>query len=337
MSQSPIISSNNFLDQITDQRAVIADEKADTTRTTARKDLDRHTGLKGQHLTQYVDMGAGYVPTTKTADTIEAGVYRASIMPNGAPFFQRMVLCTDDVLELPDSKSQEVVTEIKKFWTLKHLYKQFKLSYKRGFLLFGPPGSGKSCTIALIVKHMVENDKGVVLYSDNMIAAGMCLAAFREIEPDRPLTVIIEDVDTIAAYQEKELLAVLDGETQVENVVFIATTNYVERLDQRIINRPSRFDKLVKIDVPNAASRKLYLSKKIDNHIAPDGTDLVKASKGLSLAHLRELIISIYVFGMDVNEVVARLQKMKIIPKSSSGSHMVGITGNDYQDGGDND
>lgn len=327
----------DHVEQVLNDREEALEEKADTTRTGARKRLDRNTGLKGQHLTQYVDLGAGYAPTTKTVATVQAGVYRAAVMPNGTPFFQSMTLCTDDILDLPDSRSQEVVKEIKKFWTLKSIYKKFKLSYKRGFLLHGPPGSGKSCTIALIVKHMVEVDKGVVLYADNMIAAQMCLAAFREIEPERPLTVIIEDVDTIAAYQEKELLAVLDGETQVENIVFIATTNYPDRLDQRIINRPSRFDKIVKIDVPNAASRKLYLLKKLDTHLAPDGTDLVKASKGLSLAHLRELIVSIYVFDMNVEEVVARLQKMKITPKSGTAGNAVGIVGDDYREGGEDE
>lgn len=283
-----------------------------------RKNIDRYSGLKGQHLTQYVDMGSGYVPTTKTAPSILPGVYKAGQLQNGSPFFHRMTLCTDDILDLPDSKSQEVVTEIKKFWTLKDLYTKFKLSYKRGFLLYGPPGSGKTCTISLIVKHMIESEEGVVLFADNMTSASMCLASFREIEPDRRLTVIIEDVDTIATYQEKELLALLDGEDQVENVVFIATTNYPEKLDARIINRPSRFDKIVKIDLPNAASRKLYLSKKIDGFTAPDGTDLVTASKGLSLAHLRELVVSIYVFGMNVGEVIERLQKMKIAPKSTT-------------------
>jgi hypothetical protein len=46
--------------------------------------------------------------------------------------------------------------------------------------------------------------------------------------------------------QEERLLSFLDGKTQIDHVLFMATTNYPERLDQRFRARPSRFESLSK-------------------------------------------------------------------------------------------
>ncbi len=132
------------------------------------------------------------------------------------------------------------------------------------------------------------------------------------------MVVIWEDIDTIIAnYGESQVLSILDGESQVENVVFLATTNYPERLDGRVINRPSRFDKIVKIGMPNAAARKMYLESKI-SELVKDGIDLVADTEGFSIAHLKELIISTCCQDTPVAEVLDRLKKMKKTPTSDS-------------------
>ena len=64
----------------------------------------------------------------------------------------------------------------------------------------------------------------------------MALKVFREIEPNRSIIYIFEDIDSIIEHHgEDEILSVLDGEMQVNKVLNIATTNYPERLDRRIV------------------------------------------------------------------------------------------------------
>jgi ATP-dependent 26S proteasome regulatory subunit len=53
-------------------------------------------------------------------------------------------------------------------------------------------------------------------------------------------------------------LSVLDGENQVDKVLNIATTNYPEKLDRRLVGRPRRFDRLIYIDMPNHVVRREY-------------------------------------------------------------------------------
>jgi hypothetical protein len=84
-----------------------------------------------------------------------------------------------------------------------------------------------------------------------------CLQMLRAVEPERQVVGILEDVDAlIERYGESEYLSLLDGEAQVDNVVYVATTNYPERLDARIVDRPSRFDTIRYIGMPSAGARR---------------------------------------------------------------------------------
>ena len=272
-------------------------------------------------LCQYRYFGTGYMPATATLKKLPPGCYRIEATPAGA-YFNPCDVVTDKLLRLPDSVSDDVIEEVEHFWTLKRVFKKYGFTHKRGFLLWGPPGSGKSCTIAIIIEKMVKQG-GIVILADSPSYLGHMLSSLRSIEPHRPVVVIWEDLDAVVErYAESEVLAVLDGEAQIDNMVCVATTNYPERLDARIANRPSRFDRIVKIGMPNDASRKMYLESKVGTHISPDGTDLVAITKDFSLAHLRELIIAIWCLKQKPEAVVKRLKGMKCLPKSNGNSQI---------------
>jgi SpoVK/Ycf46/Vps4 family AAA+-type ATPase len=218
-----------------------------------------------------------------------------------------------------------VIAEVQRFWTLKEKFQEYGFSHKRGFMLHGPPGSGKTSTISIIVNDMVKRDGIVILANDPGSLAHM-LSAFRQVEPERQLVVIWEDLDSVIdQYGESHVLSILDGECQIENVVFIATTNYPEKLDARIVNRPSRFDKIVKIGMPNADARRIYLQNKLPTESLDQVEFLVKETEGLSIAHLREIIVAIYCQGSEVAETLSRLKRMKYTPKSDEGGGKMGL------------
>ena len=276
---------------------------------------------------QYSYVGPGFLPTTRTTKALPPGCYRIEAYGQVVIFAPKKII-TDSLLKLPDSKSEEVVREVEEFWTLKPLFKKYGFSHKRGLLLWGPAGSGKTCAIAQIIVKMVKAGN-LVLLADHPGLLSQMLYSLRSVEPDRPLVVVWEDLDTVIEnHGEAEVLAVLDGEAQIDNVVFIATTNYPEKLDSRIVNRPSRFDRIVKIDMPNEAARGVYLKAKLGHtDVTEDGVkiDLVKETKGLSIAHLRELIVGAYCQKSKVREVLTRLQKMKQKPKSGFESEGNGL------------
>jgi SpoVK/Ycf46/Vps4 family AAA+-type ATPase len=111
--------------------------------------------------------------------------------------------------------------------------------------------------------------------------------------------------------------ALLDGETQIDNVVNIATTNYPERLGARIVNRPSRFDERILVDMPNASAREKYLRHITRHERMPDDMllDWVEKTSGFSIAHLRELVVAVFCLEQPFEEVLERLSKMQYQPK----------------------
>src|SRR5205807_7501248 len=138
-------------------------------------------------------------------------------------------------------------------------------------------------------------------------------------EPARPLIVVMEDIDEmIANFGEHEILSLLDGENQINNVVHIATTNHPERLGARIVNRPSRFDERILVDMPSAESRLTYLQKAIERGGSGiDHAELLRwrdDTEGLSIAHLRELTAGVVCLNQPYESVLARLRALMARP-----------------------
>jgi hypothetical protein len=260
--------------------------------------------------------GKRFVPSSTTAKVLTPGVYEIQQHPNIGIYFEKIPVVTAGLLRFPETNSEKVVAEIQKFWNKEDVFKQYRLTYKRGIILWGPPGSGKSCTIQLIMEDVVARG-GVVLRFTAPVLFTEGVRILREIQPTTPIVVLMEDIDSILEmYNESEVLNILDGVNQVAKAVFLATTNYPERLGARIINRPSRFDKRFKIGHPSAASRRIYFEYIIGGpeKVAEMGINLdkwVEDTDEFSIAHLKELFTAVTILGDDYDEAIEALSLMK--------------------------
>jgi len=254
-----------------------------------------------------------------TLDTLPAGLYRTGDFPNIGPALERNRIDTDELMELPDSPSASVLDEIRRFWELESEFAKRGFIHKRGVLLWGPPGSGKTATLQQLISIVVRQHEGVGIFVDHPGLASRCLQMVRRIESKRPIVALIEDLDALVErHGENEYLALLDGEAQVSNIVFVGTTNYPERLDRRFVDRPSRFDLIKQIGMPSAAARRAYLAAK---EPSLDGDTLriwVERSEGFSIAHLREMIVLCRCYGKPLDEAIERLEEMRQGSPSSS-------------------
>jgi hypothetical protein len=248
---------------------------------------------------------------TQTYDQLPAGLYRCGEAPNVGPILHRIQVETDNLLTLPDDDSAEIIAEFKRFWEVEDEFRKRGFLMKRGFLLWGPPGSGKTSTIQLLIKELIEHNNGIVLLVEHPHLAAVCLQMVRQIEPKRPIIAVMEDVDAlIERFGENQYLALLDGEAQVDNIVFLASTNYPERLDKRFVDRPSRFDTVRYIGMPSAEAREVYLKAKEPSLEGAQLSEWVASSDGFSIAHLKEMIIAVKCFGQPLSEVAERLEAM---------------------------
>ena len=246
----------------------------------------------------------------RTTEELPPGAFEVSLDHCGNCVYTARELHFDDLITFPDSVSAKVLDEIARFWELGDRFARFGFLHRRGYLFYGKQGCGKSSLIHQTVGNVVA--QGHVAFFCQYPAAFMrCVEKFRTVEPHRPIVCVFEDIDAIIAqYGDSELLQWLDGNHQVDKCVNLASTNYPEKLDRRIVSRPRRFDRILRIDAPDARTRAAYFGKKVADLTTADLERWVELTDGLPFAALAEMVISVCCLGNDVEEAATLLKSI---------------------------
>lgn len=145
------------------------------------------------------------------------------------------------------------------------------LTIRRGLLLSGPPGDGKSSAIECFVNEIAGEATIIIVEAVDHLRAIYHLAQILA-----PAVVILEDLDLITKNRQNlyasmgkddvtgELLQVLSGGSAYADVVTIATTNHPEAIDDALTKRAGRFDAHVRMGYPNPADRQRILDLYLD-------------------------------------------------------------------------
>jgi len=274
--------------------------------TCPTREEERIMNASPRHYTVYEST---FRPCPPTTNILPPGLYSCDMDSNGL-YFRKLKVDTTDLIRFPGSMPEEIIKEFSGFWAKKALYQERGEPHKRGFLLWGPPGGGKSCTVSLITKDFIENGNIVIQFSMVTMEG---LARLRSIEPDRKVMIVIEDIDSFLEYNdvEQKLLQFLDGDRQYSNLVVIATTNFPEALGDRIINRPSRFDRVAEVSMPTKEDRQLYLEAKAKSTSKDELAKWVSDTEDWTLAHLKELIAAVEIYDLSYGETIRRINEMR--------------------------
>lgn len=278
----------------------------------------RHRGqMKNNTVGKYANQGGGWVVCGDTADTLPPDMYKTERGPFST-IMRPIDLKTDNPVDIPGSTSERIAREISSFWKLGDKFKEVGMLHKRGILLFGPAGAGKTSTACAIARKVIaENGIVFVLVNGDFDTMKQAIGEVRQREPNRPILNIIEDIDELVENgQEENLLAFLDGEDQIDHVANIGTTNNLEKMGVRLINRPSRFDLVVEVGMPSELERHTYFKAKVGDTL--EATQWAKETEGMSLAHLRELIVGTQCMGESADAVLKRLRAMMVKPVVSN-------------------
>ena len=179
-------------------------------------------------------------------------------------------------------------------------YNRLKIAWRRGALLIGPPGNGKTHCVRALVKELAVSSLYVQSLSHQYYTAEqMWQQVFDRARGLRPCVLVLEDLDSLVTDENRSFfLNQLDGFEQNHGLIVLATTNHPDRIDPAIIDRPSRFDRKYHFNLPSFAERMNYL-KNWQEQLASEtkwaGEELepiVNACEGFSFAYLKELVIS---------------------------------------------
>lgn len=269
-----------------------------------------------RYLTQFTTQGNARRAVGTTIPVLEAGVYRLQSDMSGI-YFEKTAIKSDGLIRFKDERYESLLTEAKKFWAMKEDFKKVGMNYQRGILLEGGPGGGKSCILKLMMEDVIAGGD-VIFLSDNPRLLTEALKQFKEIETERNVMVVIEEVDEIISYNQRAMSELLDGQDKVDGVLFVATTNHIERIHPKFL-REGRFDLKINIGMPPKSGRVAYLKEKIGLVEAENIIEeIADATDGFSFAQMREYVISVYCYKKDPKQVVARIKTGKGLDESVS-------------------
>ena len=251
-----------------------------------------------------------FYPTLVTHDIIPPAVYESREDTEGNTFLREIAFPSDELVLIPDTPVEYVLGQIEEFWGREEFFKELGLVYKRGIIFYGPAGCGKTSVIRMLSSEIIARG-GLVMSITDIDNDQDILLKVREVEPDRPIMCIFEDIEKLTENKETEsdVLSFLDGEKQIGNVINVATTNKPDLLEDRLLKRPGRFDLVIGLNPPVPVARRAYLERLFKQHVNAEQMDhMVLVTEGFGMAHLRELAVAVLAFNHTVDDTVKRLK-----------------------------
>lgn len=231
---------------------------------------------------------------------------------------------------LPDDMAGRVRDEITAFFASKDIYDKRKIEWRRGILLAGEPGNGKTSICRAIATHSDVPTIYCVIEDEDS-----CVEIIRNLKTtigkNAPCVAIIEDADFFGGNDRARaaFLNMMDGIVSCNGVMFIASTNNPDKLDFALTDRPSRFDSYYVIGKPQVAQREQILRAKLvaDYKKMPKDkmTELISQMNGMTACAVQEVAVGAIIDcvkknkQLDMQALFDNLARMKAHSKTAKG------------------
>jgi len=237
---------------------------------------------------------------------LKHNIYRGQVVSFGSDMFgerhtvlsfhHRPTMTLDDLI-LPDETIDAITRQV--VGVARHRAQLLAAGQhlKRGLLLYGPPGVGKTHTVRYLTSQLTETTI-VLLAGDRLHLIGAACSVARTLQP---AMIVVEDVDLIAEDRDMyegsspvlfQLLNEMDGLAEDADVVFLLTTNRADLLEPALAERPGRVDQAVSVEMPDQeARRRLFALYRAELDVDESRLDSVlNRTDGVTASFLKELL-----------------------------------------------
>jgi cell division protease FtsH len=204
-------------------------------------------------------------------------------------------------LILPEKIKDDIRTNLINLIESREIYRKNGLQVKRGLILSGAPGTGKSMLAKVLCNQV---DWTLVWVSPKHLEQGARkIASIVQLCKDlSPTIMLLEDIDLYGNDRASnhnpallgEMMNQLDGVQENTDIITIATTNNKDVLEKALLDRPGRFDKVIDFPLPDENDR-LQMLKVFSNGLVNESLPFLgqvakDSSKNMTGAQVRELV-----------------------------------------------
>jgi transitional endoplasmic reticulum ATPase len=176
-----------------------------------------------------------------------------------------------------------------------------------GILLHGPPGVGKTFVARAIAGeyglNLIHVSTGDLVSSLQGGSAQNIDKAFQAALANVPCLLFFDEFDSVAQRRDatpdqesrrtvNQLLTSLEAHRGERRLLVMAATNSLEQLDPAVV-RPGRFDRHIRIDLPDAGARRAIFATELDDRPAAPDIDLdelVRRTEGMTPAAISKVV-----------------------------------------------
>jgi cell division protease FtsH len=234
----------------------------------------------------------------------------------------------EDVAGVEESKDE--LREVVEFLRDPKRFRRLGARVPKGILLHGPPGTGKT-----LLAKAVANESNAKFFAQSAssfvemfagLGAARIRRLFRQARKEAPAIIFIDELDAVGATRGKDisgekdqtlnqLLVELDGFADHDNIVVIAASNLLEKLDAALL-RPGRFDRQIFVSPPDLKGRRSVLKVHTRDMPLSDDVDLelvARQTSGLTGADLANICNEAAIFA-------GRERRERILTKDFQGA-----------------